>query len=512
MERVRGAATPMPASEAVALIPDGATVAVGGFVGAGHPELLTAALEQHFLQTGGPQGLTLVYAAGQGDREHRGLNHLAHKGLLKRVVGGHWNLAPKLGQLALENEIEAYNLPQGVLCVLLREIAAKRPGVFTRVGLHTFIDPELMGGRLNQRAQEPLVERITLDGEIYLRYRAFPITVGLIRGTRADRLGNLSMDREALIGDSLPIAQAAKNHGGLVIAQVEEIVDRIADPKSVRVPGILVDALVVADKKDHWQTFGEEFNPEYVCSADGAGPSLAPLPFSERKIIARRALQEIPRGSVVNLGIGLPEAVAALAAEEGRLGDFTLTVESGPIAGVPASGLSFGCSHFPEAIIDQPSQFDFYDGGGIDVAALGAVEVDALGNVCVSQMAGRFVGVGGFANISLHAKTVLFCFSFTAGGLQVAASPGGLSISREGGHRKFVEAVNQICFHGPTSSASNQKVLYITERAVFRLTPQGLELAEVAPCIDLERDILALMPFPPIVKHIQPMPAQCFQP
>ena len=506
---MRAAARIVTAAEAVAALPGGATVAIGGFVGAGHPEALTAALERRFLQTQTPRDLTLLYAAGQGDRGERGLNHLAHAGLVKRVVGGHWNLAPKLGQLALENQIEAYNLPQGVICVLLREIAARRPGVITKIGLNTFIDPRHGGGRLNARTTEPLVECLTLDGAEWLRYRAFPVTAGLIRATSADRRGNLTMEREGLIGEVLPIAQAARNHGGIVIAQVERIVERIADPKSVRVPGALVDFIVVADPHEHAQTFGDPFNEAFVSAGDGR-LSLPPLPFSERKIIGRRALREIRRGDIVNLGIGLPETVAAVAAETGRLDEFTLTVESGPIGGVPASGLSFGCSHHPEAIIDQPAQFDFYDGGGLDVAVLGAVEVDAEGSVNVSTFGGRFAGVGGFVNIAQSAKRVVFCCTFRAGDLEVAVERGTLRIVREGRHAKFVRRVQTVCFHGPSAIGRGQQVLFVTERAVFELTPGGLALVEIAPGIDSGRDIQAQMEFQPLAADPQPMLTECF--
>ena len=327
------------ADEAIAAIPSGATVAVSGFVGAGHAEMLTSALERRFLQTGTPNDLTLYYCAGQGDRAERGLNHLAHRGLLKRIVGGHWNLAPKLGALALANEVEAYNLPQGVLSVLTREIAAKRPGLFTQVGLNTFIDPINGGGMLNARTTEPLVERIELDGQIWLRYKPMPIHVALIRATYADPRGNLSMDREGLISEVLPMAQAAKNHGGIVIAQVEKIVDHLPDPKSVRVPGLLVDYIVTSGGQQHDQTFGEAFNEDFVVTSDGTF-NLPPMPESERKRIGARALREVRNGDIVNLGIGLPEAVAMVAAETGRLSEFTLTVESGPTGGVPASGVS----------------------------------------------------------------------------------------------------------------------------------------------------------------------------
>ena len=494
------------AREAVAAVPSGATVAVSGFVGAGHPEMLTHALEQRFFETNAPRDLTLYYCAGQGDRLARGLNHLAHPGLLKRVIGGHWNLAPKLGNLALTNEIEAYNLPQGVLSVLLREIAAKRPGVFTKIGLNTFMDPRNGGGRMNACTTESLVELVSLDGEEWLRYRSVPVHVGLIRATHADARGNLSMEKEGLIGEVLSIAQAARNHGGIVIAQVESVVDRILDPKAVRVPGILVDFIVDSAGEMHDQTFGEVFNEAFVTSADDVG-GMEPIGFSERKIIGSRALAEIRDREIVNLGIGLPEAVAAVAAETGRLGAITLTLEAGPIGGVPASGLNFGCSHYPEAIIDQPSQFDFYDGGGIDIGVLGAVEIDPEGSVNVASFAGRFAGVGGFTNISHTARRVVFCCTFTAGGLEVAMQGGDLKIIHEGKHPKFVEHIQHVCFHGPSAIARGQRVMYVTERAVFELTKEGLRLIEVAQGIDLKTQILDRMAFQPaIAAEVRSMP------
>jgi len=503
------------AEEAMAEIPDGATIAVGGFVGAGHPELLTATLEKRFLETGKPENLTLVYAAGQGDGEDRGLNHLAHAGLLKRVIGGHWNLAPKLGKLALANEIEAWNFPQGVVSVLFREIAAKRPGLVTKIGLDTFIDPTQEGGRLNDCSLEDLIERIDLDGETWLRYKPFPIHVGLIRGTSSDRQGNITMEKEGLIGEVLPIAQAARNHGGIVIAQVGKIVDHISDPKAVQVPGILVDHIVVAGpgERSQDQTFSENFNSAFVERAFDEAAKISPeaLPFSERKIIGRRALNEVPKGAVVNLGIGLPETVASVAAETNRLDDFTLTVESGPTGGIPASGLSFGCAWQPEAIIDQPSQFDFYDGGGLDVAILGAIEIDATGSVNISRFGNRFVGVGGFVNITQSAKRIVFCCPFRSGGLHVSFEKEQLRIHREGKHQKFVDRVSQIAFSGPAALDRNQEVIYVTERAVLRLTDQGLSLVEIAPGVNLRADILDQMTFAPVISTPpQSMARDCF--
>lgn len=508
------------ADAAAALVPDGAAVVSGGFVGAAHPEALTAAIERRFLATKHPRGLTLVYAAGQGDGGARGLNHLAHAGLLRRVIGGHWGLCPRLGGLALADEIEAYNFPQGVVCQLFRDIAAGRPGCITHVGLGTFIDPAHGGGRLNPRTTEPLVERVQLGGKTWLWYKAMPLDVALIRATAADPSGGLVMHEEAILGEVLAIAQAVRNSGGVVIAQVKRLLREPAAPQDVRVPGILVDHVVLAAAGEHDQTFGEPMNASYTAplpaAADTAGDVPAawstPLPPDERRIIASRACDELADGAVANLGIGMPEGIAVIAAERGMLDLVTLTVESGPIGGVPAGGLSFGASLHPQAIVDQPAQFDFYDGKGLHFAALGAAQVDRHGHVNVSSFAGRIAGVGGFVNISQNARSLVFCGTFTTGGLEVAVQGGRLRVVREGRVPKFVAEVHQRGFSAARARARGQKVLYVTERAVFRLGDDGLELVEVAPGIDIKSQVIDLMGFTPRVGAVTPMDSALFNP
>ncbi len=495
------------ADRAVAEIHNHATVACGGFVGAAHPEALTSAIERRFLSGNGPGELTLVYAAGQGDGASRGLNHLAHPGLVRRVIGGHWGLAPGLGKMAIEGAIEAYNFPQGVICQLLRDIAAGRPGCITHVGLGTFIDPVNDGGRLNDQTTEPLVERVQLAGQTWLFYRAFPIHVGLIRAAEADPLGNLSMAEEAVKGEVLPISQAAHNSGGLVIAQVTRLRDSRLPPHHVDIPGTLVDRIVVADDDEHWQTFAEPMNFDY-CSAE-LSESKANVAQSvsnvARAIIAERACDELQPGDIANLGIGMPEGIGAAAARRGLLEDVTLTLESGPIGGAPAGGLSFGAARAPHAIVDQPAQFDFYDGGGLDYAALGAAQIDQHGNINVSKFGTVLAGVGGFVNISQNAKRIVFCGTMTSSGLEVTASQGRLTIVREARIRKFLQQVEQVSFSGLNARRAGREVIIVTERAVFRLAADGLELIEAAEGIDLETQIFAVMGFRPLVRNVEPM-------
>lgn len=489
------------ADEAVRHIRNGDTVAIGGFVGMGHPEEITLALERHFLEHGSPVNLTIVYAAGQGDGKDKGINHLAHEGLVKRVIGGHWGLAPKMGRLAIENKIEGYNFPQGVITHLYREIAGKKVGVITHVGLKTFVDPRVSGGKLNSRTQEDLVRLIEIDGNERLFYKSFPINAAIIRGTTSDSRGNISMEKEAGSLEVLAMAQAARNSGGIVIVQVEKISDEPRNPYLIKVPSIFVDYIVVSQSQNHWQTFGIQYNPVF------SGEKIIPLSdvqdmeLDERKVISRRAFLEVKRNSIVNLGIGMPEGVAVISNEEAALDMIKITVEGGAIGGIPAGGLSFGASYNPEAIIDQPYQFDFYDGGGLDMAFLGMAQVDIYGNVNVSKFGSKLAGCGGFINISQNTKEIIFCGTLTSGGLKIEIKNGKIKILSEGKVNKFVSNVEHITFSGEYASQTGQKVLFVTERAVFKLSSGKIELVEIAPGIDLAKDILSRMEFKPQISE-----------
>ena len=493
---------------------DGATVTFGGFAnGLMHPEEIMVALEEAARSSGHPRGLRVVYASGQGDSGERGLNHLAVDGMCTTVIGGHWGLAPKLGGLAAENKLAAYNLPQGVISGLFREIAAKRPGVITHVGLDTFVDPRLEGGKMNRAAHEAgdMVKLIELEGEEKLFYPAFPIDIAVIRATYADERGNCTFEREGVYAEALAQAQAAHNSGGRVIVQVEKVVSYgCLDARLIRLPGIYVDALVVARPENHMQTFGTQYDPAFSVEIRTPLNALSPLPMGTRKIIARRAAMELTPCAVTNLGIGMPEGVASVAAEEG-LESMVLTTEVGAVGGVPAGGMDFGAATNVDCILEQPVQFDFYDGGGLDTAFLGLAQMDGDGNVNVSKFGPKIAGCGGFINITQNAKKVVYCGTFTAGGLEVSAADGTLKLLREGKVKKLVRQVEQVTFAGRYAIKHNQPVLYITERAVFALTPEGVALKEVAPGVDIQRDILDQMEFTPVITDVTTMDSRIFR-
>jgi propionate CoA-transferase len=468
--------------QAAAVLRDGDTLLIGGS-GGGHavPDVLLEAVGNRFRATGAPRGITAVHPVGLGDGQTRGAGHLAQDGLLKRVVSGTFVNSPGIARLALDEKIEAYTLPQGAMSQLMREMAAGRAGLLTKVGLRTFVDPRIGGGRQSRRATEDLIEVVTLLGEEYLFYKPYDVDVAFIRGSAIDEAGNLSMEHEAVTLEMLSIAQAARRQGGIVIAQAKRLVPRgTLHPKMVKVPGILVDAFVIVP--DQWQTYETQDSPAYSGHrrvAFDEVPRLAPGP---RRVVARRGALELFEGAICNLGSGISTGIANVAAEEAMLDRICLTNEQGNIGGAPASGNEAGAASSPDAQVDQPYQFDFYDGGGLDLAFLSFAEFDAEGNVNVSRFGGRIVGPGGFINISQGAGRVVFGGTLTAGGSQ-----------------KAVRNVEQISFSGPYARERGQEVLYVTERAVFRLGPAGPELIEVAPGLDPERDVIDAMGFRPAV-------------
>ena len=501
------------ADEAVKLIRSGDTILVGGS-GGGHavPEALLAALERRFLAEGEPRAITAIHPVGLGDDKTLGAGHFAHEGLLKRDVGGTFVNSPRISDLALADKIEGYTLPQGALSQLMREMAAGRAGLLTETGLHTFVDPRHGGGRQSQRAREDLVELVTFRGKEYLFYKPFHIDVCFLRGTTADEDGNVTMEQEAIFGEMLSEAQATKRLGGLVVVQVKRIAERgTLPPKQVKIPGILVD-LVVVDPGQR-QTYLTDYSPSYAGELRVPLADFPVLPLDARKVIGRRAALELFPGAICNLGSGVSTGIANIAAEEGVLDQVCLTNEQGLIGGAPASGNEAGAARNFAAMIDQPYQFDFYDGGGLDLAFLSFAEVDEQGHVNVSRFADRIVGPGGFINISQNAKCVVFGGTLTAGKTEIAW-PGGITrIARDGARQKLVKAVEQITYSGTYGRERRQRALYVTERAVFRLAERGLELIELAPGIDLERDVLQRMGFrPAIAPALKAMDPRLFLP
>lgn len=485
-------------AEAAAAIPDGATLALSGFIGAGVPEELYMAVRDAFRKNGHPRDLTLFYSGGQGDRNVRGVNLFAEPGLIRRVICGHWNLAPKLQEMARAEQIEAYNLPQGIITQLFRDICAHRPGTLTKVGLGTFVDPDLGGGRLNARATDELVKKITIEGETYLLYRPIPINAVLLRGTCADAAGNISFSDERYRLETLDLAMACKNCGGKVIVQVKEVCeDAVFPADKVGIPHIFVDHIVKnTDAEYHSHTYGSGHQEKEY----GAGEAAA------RDIVARRAALEVRKGDVLNLGIGLPEAMVPYLTDAIVQGKIICTLETGVIGGIPMSGMNFGMAKSPLAVVDTAALFNYYNGGGLSRAFLGMAECDAAGNVNVSSFSSRIAGAGGFIDISQSTKNVVFCGQFAVG-VQAEIKDNKVLIRKEG-VCKIVKQVQHITF---SANMGGQNFLYITERCVFHLTENGLELTEIAPGIDLERDILSHIDFPlSVSKELKQMDARIF--
>lgn len=489
--------------EAISVIKDKDVVVTSGFVACSNPEGLEAGLEKRFKETHSPKDLTLVYVAGQGDgSSDKCVNHFAHEELLDTVIAGHFNKAPKLMDMIAENKIKAYNVPQGALAQMLRNVAGKKPGVITHVGLNTFADPRIEGSKANDITKKDIVELINIDGKDYLFYKSFHFDIALIKGSYADERGNISMDLEAVPTEVLSIAQAVHNCGGKVIVQVDKVVKSgTINPKTVKIPGAYVDYIVeIKDPSLKEQVYGLSYEAELAGNAVVAKKSYnSYIPLDAKKVIARRASMEIKPKSIGNLGIGVAELIANIAAEEGISDYIDLTVESGPIGGIPQSGIRFGSAVNADAIIDQPYQFDFYDGGGLDIAFLGLAQADRKGNLNVSKFGKRIAGCGGFISISQNSKKVVFCGTFTTKGLKVDIRDGKIAILEEGKMKKFKEQVQQITFSGDYARSSKQEVYYITERCVFKLEKEGLTLIEIAPGIDLQKDILNQMDFEPLI-------------
>jgi propionate CoA-transferase len=509
--------------QAVEMINTGDTISICGISAALTPDKVLAALGKRFLETGSPANLTVVFPVAVGDGyEIKGLDHLAHEGMIKRLIGGSYTVArsseqpPKIYEMIVHNKVEAYNFPMGVLMHLHREIAAKRLGIITEVGLGTCVDPRQEGGKMNDATKADLVEVIQLHGKEYLFFPSLPINVSLIRGTTADENGNITMEHEYSTSVVLAMAMAARNSSGRVIAQVKRMVaGGTLNPQLVRVPGIMVDAIVIDEHQK--LTTGIDHDPAASGELRIPWDTLGSVPMDPvRQILVRRTLLELKKGDIVNLGFGITSLVPQIAMEEGVLDLLTFTTEHGAIGGFPYSGIQFGGSINPQALIEASSQFDFIDGGGPNVICLSFAEVDQEGNVNVTKLRHLphvLAGVGGFIDLIQNARKIVFCGTLTAGGFRADVSEGRLNISQQGRVRKLVDRVQQISFNGRLAREKGQHVVYITERGVFHLEPQGLILREIAPGVDLEKDLLRHIGFKPeVARDLKTMDAAIFRP
>ena len=493
------------AKEAVDRIKSGSTICTIGMTLVSACESILKELENRFLETGSPNQLTYMHTCGQSDRKAGAVFHLAHEGLTKRIIGGHWGLCPKMMELISANKVEAYNLPQGQMANMFHSMALREPGKISKVGLGTFIDPRIEGGKMNDRTKplEDIVDVVEIDGEEYLRYREIPIDTLLIRGTYADENGNISTQEEAMVLELLPAVMATKRFGGQVICQVKKVVKAgTISPKEVVVPGVLVDAVVVCEEpeENHRQTSSWNYDPAYSGQAWAPESKTEPIPLNVRKVIGRRAMMELEPDVVINVGTGIPnDVIGAIIAEENISDDVTITVESGIYGGVPAGGIDFGISRNAQALIPHDRQFEYYNGAGIDFTFMGAGEMDQEGNVNATRMGDKAPGAGGFIDITARAKNVIFCSTFTGKGLKVEFDENGLRIVEEGKIRKMVKAVQQISYNGKIAGDTGQNMVYVTERAVFKLTPEGPMLVEIAKGVDIQKDILDQMDFEPLI-------------
>lgn len=499
------------AREAAQLIPDGATIGLAGMGLSGWAEEIACAIADRFQETGHPRDLNLKQGSAMGDWKERGTTRLGYEGLVTKWSAAHVGSAFSLCKLAVENKLECHCLPQGVIVNLWREIAAGKPGLLTKVGLGTFVDPRLEGGKMNQCTKTELVEIKELDGEEYLFYKGFDVDVALLRGSIADEHGNISFERESVINEGLSVATAAKNTGGIVIVQVEYLAKAgTLAPKEVKIPGVLVDYVVQAsDQKACWQTEGVYYEPSFSGQIKKPLRALPPLPFDERKVICRRCAMELKNGDVLNLGVGMPAEMGKILAEENLSEAVVMTTESGMVGGVPAALPNFGSAYNPEAIMVHGDMFDLIDGGGLDVTCLGIGEADREGNINVSKFGPRLTGPGGFINITKATPKVIFCGTFM-GKAKLKTGNGKITVVEEGSIKKFKEKVEQVTFAG-AYKGEDQQVLYITERCVFQLMDGKMTLMEIAPGMDLEKDILANMDFvPAISKDLKSMSEEIF--
>ena len=490
--------------QAAAMITDNSTVATIGMTLVSASETVLKAIENRFLETGSPNHLTLVHSCGQSDRD-RGIQHFAHEGMLHRIIGGHWGLQPRMMKLIAENKILAYNFPQGQFAQLYRSMAGGEPGKITKVGLGTYIDPRLDGGKMNEITKDApdLVEVIHIDGEEYMRYKPIPLDYCIIRGTYVDEMGNLTTDEEAMVLEVFSAVMACKKFGGKVIAQAKyKVKSGTLHPKKVVVPGVFIDAVVMCPnpEEDHRQTSSFAFDPAYCGDIKVPVSSSDTLPLTERKVIGRRALMELSNNDILNVGTGIPnDVVGPILSEEGVDEDVTITVECGIYGGIPMGGIDFGIAKNNFALMRHDDQFDFYNGAGVDVTFMGAGQIDPDCNVNATRLGPNPTGAGGFIDITTNAKHVVFCSTFTGKGLRCSFDGDKLHIDQEGSLIKFVKKVQQISYNGKIALSKGHKMHYVTERAVFELREEGLVLTEIAPGIDLQTQVLDLMEFQPII-------------